>query len=234
MEYCRREAKRPSNFSQKVMHNAILAAAIAAALRKVMHEEGVATKTDLEKFGATLEHHEQKMDSLEKHLEALEKQETWIPAPGTPRAPSRPSTGSRSSSAGRASSARTRDTRERTPGIIHIKGFAPFGCDASKKLRKGDAENALQDLYGKLDAELRAALSPMPTYAINHSLSMRVVSNHDPWETARKLDELIQHVKWTIKSCRVNARAEQSATRKKSWSMYYQRLQNIKESVGED
>lgn len=87
----------------------------------------------------------------------------------------------------------------------------------------------MQDIYARLDAALRNALSPMPPCAINHSLSMRVVNNNDPWETARKLGEAIQRLKWTIKGCTVNARAEQSATRKKAWSMYYNRLQNIKD-----
>lgn len=62
---------------------------------------------------------------------------------------------------------------------------------------------------------------------------MRVVNNNGPWETARKLDEAIQRLKWTVRGCAVNARAEQSAMRKKAWCIYYQRLQNIKDTVGE-
>lgn len=62
----------------------VLAAAIAAALRKVMQEEGVATKSDRDKIGATSERHEQNMDCLETRFEALAKQESWVLAPGTP------------------------------------------------------------------------------------------------------------------------------------------------------
>lgn len=191
-----------------------MAAAITCALRKVMQEEGVATKTDTEKFGLTLERHEQNMEAMERRLEALEKRETGLPAPGTPRPTSRPSTGSRNGSTGRTSSGSTRDPNEWKPRLIHIKGFAPYGCETNKKLRKGYAENALQDLYQRLDGDLRSAVYPMPPFAINHGLSMRVVNNQDPWDIARRLDEFIQDIK--------------------AWSMYYNKLQNIKDLVGED
>lgn len=61
------------------MDNYVLAAAIAVAVRKVMQEEGVATKSGLAKIGSTLERHEHKMDSLEKRLAALQQEHPKAP-----------------------------------------------------------------------------------------------------------------------------------------------------------
>lgn len=85
-----------------------------------------------------------------------------------------------------------------------------------------------------LDGGLRFAVVATPAFATSHSLSVRIVGSHDPPDTARKLDENIQVLDWKVMGCKVNTRCEQSATQKKAWTMCCNRVQNIKDAIGED
>lgn len=83
------EAGLPSSGSHDSddMEASALQAAAGSALRKVMLQERVATKNDLEKLRAELERHDKQFERLQMRTNALEKREAWTAGPGALRDP---------------------------------------------------------------------------------------------------------------------------------------------------
>lgn len=60
------------------------------------------------------------------------------------------------------------------PRVVHARGFAPYGCSAARKVHKTEIQAIENTIIGHLDETIASMLQPLPGFALNHNISLRV------------------------------------------------------------
>lgn len=166
---------------------------LRAILKSVINDEKLAKSEGVAKIHHKLEEHDSKLNSAEEKLNDMETRFKDVEenrAPSTPR-PLRTSTGSRSIATTSSPGA------EWTPRLIHIKGFAEYGCPSSQKIRKDMLEQTQTTLLRHAPRHITDHMAPMGGFAVNHQISFEVM-DRDIATFASHLDSWLQDQKFTV------------------------------------
>lgn len=136
---------------------------IETAVARALGAKQNAATSDVDEVHVVLKEQDHKFATLEARVAALEKK------PPPPR--SRPSTGSSSS----ASASTTACEDGWQPRFIRITGWAPWACEADKKLKREEAQVVARRIVALCDGDLARALCALPPSALNHSISYKAV-----------------------------------------------------------
>lgn len=159
---------------------------LAKVIQRVLEEQGVATTKGVARIDERFTGPEEKFSELDKIMSDMERRLELATA--TAGRPKRTSTGSRSATSARSSS----QDAAWQPRLIHCRGFAPFGCGTPDKLRKQELADVQDKMLGVADETMRAALTPLGGFALNHKVTFRCDNDFDTRDMANRLGKLPQ------------------------------------------
>lgn len=161
---------------------------LAAVLRQVLREEKLAKQESVDKFGAAIEAHDERLSALEESNQELRatladlrteiaelRQERTAPQPavvaqaGAPCPASAAPPGVPSAASGLPAGGAAWE-----PRFVHVRGFAPYGCPPAQKLTKEQYGVEGRRLLDALPAALRAQVRLQPPYVLSHQISFLV------------------------------------------------------------
>lgn len=147
-------------------------------LKAVIKEENLATQSDVEALHEKMHKHEQRFEDIARRLQELERKMLQLPKM------LRTSTGNRSTTHGTSNSSQDGWTLR----LVHIRGFAPFGCGPADKLRKQELQVVQTPILSVCDNDLRQCLTPLGGFALNHNMSFKVDNSMCARDVSNRLD----------------------------------------------
>lgn len=192
-------------------------ATLRAILKSVINDEKLAKADDVAKIHDKLEVQETKLAAVESKIQELQKRLEIVEhrAPSAPRA-------SRASTGGRASTGSSPGT-EWVPRLVHIKGFAQYGCPSSQKVRKNQLEQIQATLLKQAPRQITEHMVPMAGFALNHQIFFMVFEK-DIGTLASQLDRWLQYHKFAVLGKQVRATAESHPRRRRACAQWYSLL----------
>lgn len=182
----------------------------------------MAKKSDLEQLNEKFNSTANKVDKMDSRIEALKIAVENVQCGQASRSSTPGPSNGRRNTGSRTTASSSHDDDDWRPKVIHLRGWAPFGCAAAQKLQKQEAIDTYNFIPTLVDAEPQEALSPTPPFLLNHCLGYRCDPVYNIYSIAEKFGRFHSEQNFTIKGAAVRARCEQSPERRRMW----QRLQH--------
>ena len=159
--------------------------ALAQALPIALREEGVARKSDLENLEnkwqdrhseqqKQIDENAQNLRELRGVIEELRYELAEFRGTASSAPPAAASSSSAPPAAARPGTLRLDDDNEWSPSRVLIRGFAPWGCDVSKKITDTQYDTFSKVWLNYLAQHLRKAVSCTKPYALNHQIVFEI------------------------------------------------------------
>ena len=223
------------------------AGSVADQLRDVLREMRVVTKDDMAGISARLDTIEERQSASEARYvglaEALAKVQTELQQMRAERntgvgesagtGASRWPTASGDSKAGSWAGSNAGDREEWRPRGIVVRGWAPFGTPASRRIDDTAAKKLVTELIAMLPLAYQGRCRPTVPFATNHQVYIGIDKGgfSECQAVAEILQQKIDQKKYQVKGCDLRAAVETSPTRKNTCKLFYSAVDFLKEKL---
>lgn len=115
------------------------------------------------------------------------------------------------------------------PRYVYVRGFAPFGCDKSEKITRGDYDTHTKRFMALLPDKVKQRVTVESPFALSHQLAFRITGGRDVCEVVKNyFTNGIINDNITIKDRELMVMIQLSEARKLTFKAFFDAVERVK------